>query len=59
MSEEDLLNFAIYLVIFAVVLRGGFFSTRGQMVQRAAEVKFSTFTNSPEKGKYKDNKYNG
>lgn len=46
-------NFAIYLVIFAVVLGVAFFYKGADGAKKTAEVKFSTFTTHLEKGKYK------
>lgn len=46
-------NFAIYLVIFAVVLGVAFFYKGADGAKKAAEVKFSTFATHLEKGKYK------
>lgn len=46
-------NFAIYLVIFAVVLGVAFFYKGADGAKKTAEVKFSTFATHLEKGKYK------
>ena len=46
-------NFAIYLVIFAVVLVVAFFYKGADGAKKTAEVKFSTFATHLEKGKYK------
>lgn len=46
-------NFAIYLVIFAVVLGVAFFYKGTDGAKKTAEVKFSTFATHLEKGKYK------
>ena len=46
-------NFAIYLVIFAVVLGVAFFYKGADGAKKTAEVKFSTFVTHLEKGKYK------
>ena len=46
-------NFAIYLVIFAVVLGVAFFYKGAGGAKKTAEVKFSTFATHLEKGKYK------
>ena len=46
-------NFAIYLVIFAVVLGVAFFYKGSDGAKKTAEVKFSTFATHLEKGKYK------
>ena len=46
-------NFAIYLVIFAVVLGIAFFYKGADGAKKTAEVKFSTFATHLEKGKYK------
>lgn len=46
-------NFAIYLVIFAVVLGVAFFYKGVGGAKKTAEVKFSTFATHLEKGKYK------
>ena len=46
-------NFAIYLVIFAVVLGVAFFYKGADGTKKTAEVKFSTFATHLEKGKYK------
>ena len=46
-------NFAIYLVIFAVVLGVAFFYMGADGTKKTAEVKFSTFATHLEKGKYK------
>ena len=44
-------NFAIYLVIFAVVLGVAFFYKGADGAKKTAEVKFSTFATHLEKGK--------
>lgn len=46
-------NFAIYLVIFAVVLGVAFFYKGADGAKKTVEVKFSTFATHLEKGKYK------
>lgn len=46
-------NFAIYLVIFVVVLGVAFFYKGADGARKTAEVKFSTFATHLEKGKYK------
>lgn len=46
-------NFAIYLVIFAVVLGVAFFYKGVGGAKKTTEVKFSTFATHLEKGKYK------
>ena len=46
-------NFALYLVIFAVVLGVAFFYKGADGAKKTAEVKFSTFATHLEKGKYK------
>ena len=46
-------NFAVYLVIFAVVLGVAFFYKGADGAKKTAEVKFSTFATHLEKGKYK------
>lgn len=46
-------NFAIYLVIFAVVFGVAFFYKGADGAKKTAEVKFSTFATHLEKGKYK------
>ena len=46
-------NFAIYLVIFVVVLGVAFFYKGADGAKKTAEVKFSTFATHLEKGKYK------
>ena len=46
-------NFAIYLVIFAVVLGVAFLYKGSDGAKKTAEVKFSTFATHLEKGKYK------
>ena len=46
-------NFAIYLVIFAVVLGVAFFYKGVDSAKKTTEVKFSTFATHLEKGKYK------
>lgn len=46
-------NFAIYLVIFAVVLGVAFFYKGADGAKKTAEVKFSTFATHLEKGKYR------
>ena len=46
-------NFAIYLVIFAVVLGVALFYKGADGAKKTAEVKFSTFATHLEKGKYK------
>ena len=46
-------NFAIYLVIFAIVLGVAFFYKGADGAKKTAEVKFSTFATHLEKGKYK------
>ena len=46
-------NFAIYLVIFAVVLGVAFFYKGADGAKKTAEVKFSTFATHLEKGKSK------
>lgn len=46
-------NFAIYLVIFAVVLGVAFFYKGADGAKKTAEVKLSTFATHLEKGKYK------
>lgn len=46
-------NFAIYLVMFAVVLGVAFFYKGADGAKKTAEVKFSTFATHLEKGKYK------
>lgn len=46
-------NFAIYLVIFVVVLGVAFFYKGADGAKKTTEVKFSTFATHLEKGKYK------